>query len=90
MSKTTVYNTLNTFISAGLVRLISIEDNETRYDADVSNHGHFKCQRCQKIYDFVIDISQLYTDGLEGFTILEKDVYFRGFCSECLKNKILD
>ena len=51
LSKTTVYNTLNTLIDAGLVKLITIDENETRYDIDTTTHGHFKCESCG-IYDF--------------------------------------
>ena len=43
LSKTTIYNTLKTFAEKGLVSSITIEDNEVRYDADISLHGHFKC-----------------------------------------------
>ena len=42
LSKTTVYNTLRVLVEAGLVRVITIEDNETRYDINIENHGHFK------------------------------------------------
>jgi Fur family peroxide stress response transcriptional regulator len=35
LSKTTVYNTLRVLVQAGLVRVITIEDNETRYDIDL-------------------------------------------------------
>ena len=41
LSKTTVYNTLKLFESAGITRAITIEDNEARYDINVDNHGHF-------------------------------------------------
>lgn len=33
LSKTTVYNTLNLFIEANILKGLSIEDNEVRYDA---------------------------------------------------------
>lgn len=86
LSKTTVYNTLNSLVEAGLVRVINIEDNETRYDIDISNHGHFKCESCRKIYDFNIDIDSFNTHELEDFEINDKNVYFKGICSQCHKN----
>lgn len=85
LSKTTVYNTLNTLIEAGLVKLITIEDNETRYDIITDNHGHFKCESCGAIYDFKINIDSFDSEGLNGFKINNKDVYFKGICSKCIE-----
>ncbi|MBA1336307.1 MAG: transcriptional repressor [Firmicutes bacterium] len=86
LSKTTVYNTLNLLISANIVRVVASEENETRYDADVTSHGHFKCEKCGAIYDFRIDVGALKTDDLKNFKIKEKNVYYRGICEECLDN----
>ncbi|MGI6778337.1 MAG: Fur family transcriptional regulator [Acetivibrionales bacterium] len=59
LSKTTIYNTLRILVEAGLVRVITIKDNETRYDITVKNHGHFMCESCGTIYDFNVDIDLL-------------------------------
>ncbi|NLN15067.1 MAG: transcriptional repressor [Tissierellia bacterium] len=83
LSKTTVYNTLNTLAEAGLVKVLRIEENEARYDVDTKNHGHFKCEACGEVYDFHIDMDSLLCDGLEGFKVEEKDVYFKGLCPNC-------
>ncbi|QGU00231.1 Peroxide stress regulator [Candidatus Syntrophocurvum alkaliphilum] len=80
LSKTTVYNTLNLFIEKGLVQMLTIEENETRYDIDTSVHGHFKCNNCEEIYDFSVSLS---TDELKDFKIKEKYVYFKGVCKDC-------
>ncbi len=92
LSKTTVYNTLSTLIEAGLVKLITIEDNETRYDIVTENHGHFKCESCGTIYDFKIDIDLFNPKDLNGFRINNKDVYFKGICQKCINknNNIMD
>jgi Fur family peroxide stress response transcriptional regulator len=84
LSKTTVYNTLRVLVQAGLVRVITIEDNETRYDIDVRDHGHFKCESCGKIYDFNIDMNSLIVKDLNNFKIDDKNVYFKGICPQCL------
>ncbi len=87
LSKTTVYNTLNSLTEAGIVRVLTIEDNETRYDIITGNHGHFKCESCGNIYDFNIDIDSLKPNELEGFKIDNKNVYFKGLCPQCLLSK---
>ena len=84
LSKTTIYNTLSLFIEKGIVTVITIEENETRYDADTSMHGHFKCKSCEKVYDFYINISREDMDALEGFEVDEKHLYFKGKCKDCL------
>lgn len=85
LSKTTVYNTLNLFVEHEIVARITIEENETRYDADTGVHGHFKCERCEKVLDFVTDLSVLEVQDLRDFQINQQHLYFRGICSECLK-----
>ena len=87
LSKTTVYNALNTLLEAGLVKVVNIEENETRYDFNIKDHGHFKCNLCGTIYDFSIDLDTFSTEELSGFKITDKDVYFKGICSRCLSNK---
>lgn len=84
LSKTTVYNTLNALIEASLVKVIAIEDNETRYDIMTKNHGHFKCEKCGSILNFKIDIDAFASDDLCAFKINEKNVYFKGVCPGCL------
>lgn len=84
LSKTTVYNTLNSLTEAGLVRVINIENNETRYDINTQNHGHFKCEVCKEIYDFNIDMDTFNSCNLKDFKINDKNVYFKGVCSKCL------
>lgn len=86
LSKTTVYNSLNLFIQAGLVKPLNIEDHETRYDYDTSDHGHFKCIECGTIKDFSLKID-IDNDSMSGCEILEKNVYCKGYCARCLENK---
>lgn len=88
LSKTTIYNTLKTLSEKGLVSSITIEDNEVRYDADISFHGHFKCLACGTLYD--IDLSQMNFDKrlsasrkIQGHSITDRQVYFKGTCKNC-------
>lgn len=85
LSKATVYNTLNLFIEAKLLRVITIEEHETRYEIGLHDHGHFKCNSCGKIFDFNLNIDCLTAPGqLDGFCVAEKNVYFKGTCPGCL------
>lgn len=86
LSKTTVYNTLDLFVKHKLAIQVLIEDNEARYDADTSHHGHFKCMRCQTVYDFVYDLSTADIPSLEGFQFDDYHTYIRGICNKCTEN----
>ncbi len=83
LSKTTIYNTLNALVEAGMVRMVSLGDNESKYDIVRDDHGHFKCESCGHIYDFEIKMESLDSDELQDFKINKKDVYFSGICPLC-------
>ena len=85
LSKTTVYNTLNVFIKNGITQRLTIDENETRYDADISDHGHFKCTNCGKVLDFRFEKLSYEAKQLEGYEIKECHVYFKGVCNKCSK-----
>jgi len=72
LSKSTVYNTLNLFVKAALVRVLTIENNETRYDIMIEKHGHFKCESFGNIFNFKIDIDAFMSDELSEFEIRGK------------------
>ncbi len=86
LSKTTIYNTLNIFLEAGLVKVLNIENNETRYDIITETHGHFKCEECSTIYNFGINSDSIESEDLIGFKVVNKNVYFKGSCPKCLLN----
>jgi len=87
LSKTTVYNTLSLFIEKGIAHMITIEGNEIRYDADTSEHGHFKCDSCGRVYDFDAEFLDIETNLSESFIVSQKDIFFRGICPACnIKN----
>jgi len=85
LSKTTVYNTLKLFVSKGVARAINIEDTETRYDADISHHGHFKCKNCGGLFDVMLN-QDLSINGLNGFRIDEYQINLKGYCNICKPN----
>ena len=85
LSRTTVYNTLKLFMDKGIVLVLNIEDNEARFDADTSLHGHFKCKVCGSINDFHFDSTELKIEALKKFSVDETHIYLKGVCSSCIK-----
>jgi Fe2+ or Zn2+ uptake regulation protein len=83
LSKVTIYNTLHTFVEAGLVRVVEIDDAQMHYDITLDDHGHFLCVACGKIYNFPAHIDPLSIEGLNRFKITQKNIYFKGLCPNC-------
>lgn len=83
LSKTTVYNILKLFTEKSIARTVRIGNNETRYDGDISIHGHFKCNKCGKIYDFKVNMEKLKLTALDKFEINEYHIYLKGICKNC-------
>ena len=88
LSKTTVYNTLKQFVDKNVVKILNIEDNETRFDADTSIHGHFKCIKCSEIFDLDINISKLQIKSIEEYTINNIQLNIKGICKNCMNKNL--
>jgi len=87
ISKTTIYNALNTFVERGLVAPVAIPDVERRFDGDTSWHHHFLCTRCGRIIDLDVKCEYLKKGEVEGHKINQVYGYFKGICNECRKKE---
>jgi len=85
ISRTTVYNTLNTLLEKRLVIPVTIPGLETRFDSNVSWHHHFLCEDCGRIIDLDIKCEYFEKGEVEGHRIKELHGYFKGICRDCLK-----
>lgn len=87
LSKTTVYNTLKLFAENGASVILTIDEKNANFDADMTPHAHFLCKQCGKIYD--LPLSVVENEGkINGHQITEQHFYYKGICKECLeKNK---
>ena len=79
VSLATIYNTLNQFNKAGLLREIAIEGDRTYFDTNTSNHFHYYLKDQARLVDIGTDNVQI--TGLpplpEGTTIDGIDVIVR-------------
>lgn len=82
-SRTTIYNSLNALVQAGLVRTVNICAEEQRFDADVDDHGHFICEKCREIFDFEVSSDVLERLCPTGYRFSKGDVFFSGVCPGC-------
>ncbi len=79
VSLATIYNTLNQFTEAGLLREVAIEGQRTYFDTNTSNHFHYYLEAERKLFDIPSD--KLNVVGLpeapEGTRIRRIDVIVR-------------
>jgi Fur family peroxide stress response transcriptional regulator len=87
LSRTTVYQTLEKLYERGLAQKINIEDGEMRFDADMSNHGHFKCVACGEVFDFFYAQDYGFPKMEGAFEVQEKHLYYKGNCPACVAKR---
>lgn len=82
LSKATIYNTLSLFLDKGLINTTMADTIHARYDLKNSDHGHFICSRCHRIYDFAYPYPANYS-SLAGFAIESEELVIKGVCKDC-------
>lgn len=87
MSKTTVYNTLKSFVECGIVAPVHITGTETRFECTRAPHHHFFCEHCGRIMDIAIVCPHAVKKSLAGHTVKEQHGYFKGVCAACAKKE---
>ena len=85
LSKTTVYNSLETLANHGIIQVITISGSELRYDLEHGMHHHFYCKKCGKIIDIEISCPNVEKMSEYGHKVEEIHGYIKGICKECLK-----
>ena len=87
LSKTTVYNALDTLNKANVLQTLTISESERRYDVRSGHHHHFLCRKCNRILDIEVECPFL-DDMLSGNHKVEQvHGYFKGICKDCLKKE---
>lgn len=87
LSKTTVYNTLDLFVEKGAVRELFIDEKNSRFDADTSQHAHFICRECGCVHDiFRVNPEYFQLPNNDNFKIDTVEIYYSGFCKSCKAN----
>ena len=85
LSKTTVYNSLETLKKHKLIQSITISGSETRYDITQGLHHHFLCHCCSAIIDIEIACPNINKIIQSGHHVEEVHGYFKGVCKDCIK-----
>lgn len=85
----TIYRTLLTFESHGLIARVEALDDRARFESNLSTHHHLVCTTCRKPFDFYWpDVDQLALPGeiASWGTISSRHLQLRGTCRRCLSD----
>ncbi len=88
LSMGTVYRNLGILIDQGFVRKIDFGSTFDRFDANVTRHYHFVCEKCGAISD----VEMPFDDALNrkagrvgNFEVRSHRIEFFGVCGKCGK-----
>lgn len=79
LSRATVYNTLNLFVTRGLLRQLHLAGGKVVFDPKTDPHHHFIDEGTGAIYDIpwdAVEVSRV--NALDGFQVREYQVVLRG------------
>ncbi len=84
----TIYRTLTTFEELGLVKKLHLMGERTLFDANLHQHHHFVCNRCQAIHDIYwpeFDNSVLPDPADVMGLAHSRHIELRGVCTRCME-----
>jgi len=85
----TVYNNLNKLWEAGLIRKVSVEGMQDRYDR-MKKHDHLVCKQCGKLVDITFEDLTISLHEQLGEEFLFYDLKVFNLCAECRKNRMIN
>ncbi|MGO9169296.1 MAG: Fur family transcriptional regulator [Candidatus Sulfotelmatobacter sp.] len=84
----TIYRNIGILVQQGLIGRIAFGSTFDRLDANVTEHHHFICERCDAIIDLKLSIGRGLDKQVptsEGFEVHRHTVEFYGLCPKCAK-----
>jgi Fur family transcriptional regulator, stress-responsive regulator len=81
LSRPTVYNALGELVEAGLLGAVE-GPGPPQFDAKVTAHHHFRCERCHELHDVPLDQVDV-TLREDGFAVERTHVLLEGLCPKC-------
>ena len=84
LSLATVYRNCSKLADIGeIIRLDA--GGKTHFDADTSDHQHFVCTECGRVYDMFFSLPKSVIDENlpQGFCHESHRLYFFGICKQC-------
>ncbi len=82
----TVYRTLKRLIADRKIAPVTLPGETPRYELRAAadrHHHHFRCDRCDSVFDLEGCVEGLERLLPEGFRMTDHDIVLYGFCSAC-------
>lgn len=82
----TVYRNLKMLSSEGQILELALAGGLSRFDGNMQNHYHFRCEGCGRVFDVAepVDVSLDSRVAQEtGFDVSYHITEFRGLCRDC-------
>lgn len=87
----TVYRNIQLFEELGITTKLTLDDGVGRYEfaelrKDTHQHHHLVCLNCNKLIEVKEDLLGALENEIEGqhnFKIVDHDLKFYGYCSDC-------
>ncbi|MDO4562501.1 MAG: transcriptional repressor [Clostridia bacterium] len=78
----TVYRNLRLLVDMGEI-LELITPSCSRFDGDISEHYHFTCRSCGRVYDLPSEAVTKPSAKMDGFRFEHCRMDFSGICPDC-------
>lgn len=85
ISLATVYKNITALYEANILREIKPPAQKQRYELSYDHHIHVACEKCGKLEDLRIDISNISNECAKasGYQLYDASAVFIGICPEC-------
>jgi len=83
----TVYRNLKSLKEEGEIQELNFDGAMSRFDGITRNHYHFRCERCERIFDLDEQVDATLNDRIEqttDFEVIDHRLEFYGRCHDCL------
>lgn len=84
----TVYRNLNLLVQQGEIREVFVTGGPSRYDSYLNKHYHFRCERCNTLFDLnepVCNLIEKRVAKSTGFKVKDHNIELTGLCLQCKK-----
>jgi len=86
----TVYRNLKLLKQGGEIVELNLAGTLSRFDGCTSPHYHFRCERCQRVFDVDEPVDETIDSRVArktGFQITHHRLEFRGLCQDCQRKE---
>jgi Fur family peroxide stress response transcriptional regulator len=86
ISMGTVYRNLNSLARSGDIRQLDIADGTSRFDGNIEDHYHFRCEQCGLIFDLDEPVDRSISERVAkntGFRVYRQRMELTGLCNAC-------